>query len=508
MGSTITFDEQVEYVLSFPAGNPSAVARRIVELGGEVLGPNTGVLGFGNFIGCAELAGVAIDVVSSKIGPLGVSRLLEDVSELGSTLVFGRRDRTSFAAMTDESRHPPVPYHQFQFLRRAMMTERTGQRLQDWLGAIERSPTRRFEPDRPIVRLDQVRRIDQRATTAMFSHLDRLVPVAAGSTLLQNSLARALTFGDPPQAHLPAQIAAPRGRLSFDTPENRFVKHVLDECLALVYRFVDHPQLHGGLSRDCRTMLGTLVDLHDAPFLRDVDRLTRFDAPSQALAKTDGYREVFVFWMNMIRHASLPRTVAEVTQLLDGKDMASLYEYWVFVKVLEATVAVTGRSPSGPPSIHRDEFGESLSIGLSMRLGSKLTLRFNPSFRRSAGTTYSTPLRPDVIIDSQRGRHAFDAKFRLDRFETAENDADDGLSTYKRVDLYKMHTYRDAIAGLKTAFVVYPGTEFVFFERSGVRRTDPTTVALADGVGAVPLRPVDADPGSTLRRVLAVLVSP
>ena len=49
----------------------------------------------------------------------------------------------------------------------------------------------------------------------------------------------------------------------------------------------------------------------------------------------------------MIRHASLPRTVAEVTQLLDGKDMASLYEYWVFVKVLEATVAVTGRSPSG-----------------------------------------------------------------------------------------------------------------------------------------------------------------
>ena len=143
-----------------------------------------------------------------------------------------------------------------------------------------------------------------------------------------------------------------------------------------------------------------------------------------------------------------------------------------------------------------------------MSLGSNLTLRFNPSFRRAAGTTYSTPLRPDVIIDNQKGQHAFDAKFRLDRFESAENEADDDLSTYKRVDLYKMHTYRDAIAGLKTAFVVYPGTEFVFFERSGVRRTDPTTVALADGVGAVPLRPVDADPGSTLRRVLAVLVSP
>ena len=33
--------------------------------------------------------------------------------------------------------------------------------------------------------------------------------------------------------------------------------------------------------------------------------------------------------------------------------------------------------------------------------------------------------------------------------------------------------------GLRTAFAVYPGTEFVFFERSGTKRSDPSAVALA-----------------------------
>ena len=68
-----------------------------------------------------------------------------------------------------------------------------------------------------------------------------------------------------------------------------------------------------------------------------------------------------------------------------------------------------------------------------------------------------------------------------------------------------MHTYRDAITDMRSAFVVYPGTQFVFFERSGAKRSTPTAVAMTDGVGAVPLRPVDADPAADLRKLLGVL---
>jgi len=65
-----------------------------------------------------------------------------------------------------------------------------------------------------------------------------------------------------------------------------------------------------------------------------------------------------------------------------------------------------------------------------------------------------------------------------------------------------MHTYRDAISGIQAAFVVYPGTEFVFFERTRNRLTDPSAITQGDGVGAVPLRPSASDPACVLRALL------
>ncbi|HLZ83494.1 MAG TPA: DUF2357 domain-containing protein [Caulobacteraceae bacterium] len=500
-------DERVEYILSFPGGCPPAVARRLRELGGDLVGHDIGVLGFGNFVGSAELAGVTIQVISSKIGVDGVSRLLEEISELAASLVFGWGGPASFMAVASDSQRSPVPYHQLQFLRRIMVRQPTGARLQDWLAAVERSPTRQFEPARPVVSPERVRRLDQRAVKSTFSRLDRLALVPSSASIARNPLAEALTFGSPPQPHFPSRIAAPRGRLSYDTPENRFVKHVIGECLALVYRFVDHPKLHGTLRDDCRGMLCALEQVASAPFLDEAGRLAGFSAPSQALVKADGYREVYGFWSDLTRHVSLPPTQEETTRLLEGRDMAMLYEYWVFLRVLEAVSTITGKAASGPPEIRRDELGETLVLGLSTGVGPDISVHYNPTYRRSAATAYSTPLRPDVVLEIAGRKHAFDAKYRLDRFDVSDYDADEGTATYKRADLYKMHTYRDAIAGLDTAFVVYPGTEFVFFERSGSKQTDPVQLATADGVGAIPLRPTDVDPAASVRATMSKLLT-
>ncbi|WP_034999137.1 DUF2357 domain-containing protein [Beijerinckia mobilis] len=506
-GGTVSFDERVEYALAFPDGCPSRVAQRLAELGGDLIGREVGVIAFRNFVGRTELAGATIEVISTKIGEGGVSRVLQEVSELASSLVFGWRAPVSFEATAADTTRSPVPYHQLQFLRRAMLDVRVGDRLQDWLAAIDRSPTRRFEPERPVVSPERVRKLDHRAVQSIFNRIDRLVPVGTGTVIANNPLAQALAFGTPPQPHFPAGIAAPRGRLSFDTPENRFVKHVLGESLALVYRFVDHPKLHQSLRDDCRHMLTLLEQAAAAPHLVEAGRLSGFQAPSQALAKADGYREVFGFWNDFTSHVSLPRSAAETNRMLEGRDIATLYEYWVFLKVLQAVCEVTGLKPRGQPTIRRDDLGESLAVGLSAGVGSVVTVRYNPSYKRSAGTAYSTPLRPDVVVEFDGQRHAFDAKYRLDRIEFADGDTDDGATTYKRADLYKMHTYRDAIAGMQSAFVVYPGSEFVFFERAGGKRSSPIEVVANDGVGAIPLRPADSDPAHYLRELLGVLLT-
>jgi len=504
-GETIIFDERVDYVLAFDRNLSQNESRQVLELGGDLLNSNLAVLSFRNFVGRTAIGQIGIEVVSTKIGEGGVSRILQEISDLSSNLIFGWRAPTTFEAASDQL-SAPVPYHQLQFLRQMMLLERAGWRFQDYFSIVERSPTRRFEPDRPVVSPERVRRLDHRAIQSIFSRVDRLVPVPEGAAISSIPLAQSLTFGNPRRPHFPAHLAAPRGRLSFDTPENRFVKHVLNEVLSLVYRFVDHPKLHNGLRENCRNMLGILENLAASQFLIEVGRLTALQAPSQALAKADGYREVFAFWVDLTRHFSLPISAAETTRLLEGRDMATLYEYWVFLKILEAAIQVTGYTPSRRPELRRDELGESLAVGLQLNVGPKITIRFNSTFIRSRRTAYSTPLRPDVIVQVGGVLHAFDAKYRLDRFDVAEGDADDDSATYKRADLYKMHTYRDAILGLKTAFIVYPGSEFVFFERSGNKCHNPAMINLIDGVGAVPLRPADADPGRQLRDLLTKIL--
>ena len=506
-GAAITLNERVEYVLHFQSVPSRADQQRVIDFGGEFLRVDLAVLSFANFVGETSLAGVGIEVVSSKIGSDGVSRILDEVSRLSAGLVFGWRSSTGFRSVADPAQPSTVPYHQLQLLRRTILRERSGQRLQDWLRIIEGNPTRRFEPERALVPVTHVRRLDRRAIQSVVSRLKRLVPLPQGVEVATSPLAHKLTFGVPQQRHFPVRVDAPRGRLSFDTVENRFVRHALEQCLYIIYRFIDHPKLHAGLRDDCRTMLAVLGPVASAPFVAEASPLLRFQAPSQALAKANGYRELFQFWNHLTRHVSLPRGNAETARLLEGRDMATLYEYWVFVKILLSTVSITGCEPSKPATIRRDELGESLSLKFMLQIGPDLVIAFNRTFRRSAATAYSTPLRPDVTLQVGETRYVFDAKYRLERFDAGEHDADD-VGTYKRADLYKMHTYRDAISHVQGAFIVYPGTEFVFFERGGALRRRPADVERLDGVGAVPLRPVDETPEVTLHTLLYKLIRP
>ena len=507
-GARITLKEQVEYLLRFEDLPSGSDRQRLVDLGGEFLSDELAVLSFGNFVGTTSLAGVGIEVVSAKIGPEGVSRLLEDISALSSSLVFGWRSPTGFAGVPDPARLSPVPYHQLQLLRSAMLCQPPGRRLQDWLRVIERNPTRRFEPHRTLTPVGRVRRLDHRAVQSIFSRVERLVPLAPGVRVGESPLAGKLTFGAPARPHFPLWVDAPSGRLSFDTPENRFIRHAIVQWLELTHRFIDHPRLHAGLKADCRTMLALLEPLASARFVAESGPLWSLRAPSQALTKADGYRDVFQFWNDLNCHVSLPRTSQETACLLEGRDVAMLYEYWVFLKILEAVVDITEGAVAEPVAIRRNELGESLRLGLTSAIGPDLEIGFNRTFRRSNDMAYATPLRPDVTLRAGDRLHVFDAKFRLDRFNADEGDSDDGPAGYKRADLYKMHTYQDAISSVRTAFVVYPGSEFVFFERRGSRQTRPADVVNPDGVGALPLRPADHDPAASLRGVLRALITP
>lgn len=504
-GDILALAENMEYVIHLTRAPLTSIELgRLKEIGYEPISNNMGVLVFRNFVGTTSLAGVRLKVTSTKLGHGGIADLLERVSRLSSNLVFGWRSPTELGAKSSAEQRAPIPYHQLQFLREVILRRSPGERLHDFFEAVERNPTRHFVLQRPVVQAAKARNFDARSVIDIFSHPERLVALDSQASVKGNPLAKALRIGQPPLEHFPTHVSVSSRRLSYDTPENRFVKHLLAECLSIIYRLLDEKNLHRQMRLDCREMATMLESSSRALFLSDVGVLCSFEGPTQALAKADGYKDLFDLWIALGAHQSLPGSESEVEQFLQGKNVALLYEYWVFLEVLQAVTTATN-SVNGPVSVSRDNLGEALSRDLLVQLSSDITVSFNPSFIQSSHTNYSTPLRPDVVVSLGSYRYAFDAKYRL-QWLSAANETQDNDATFVRTDIHKMHTYRDAITNMRAAFVVYPGTEFVFFERGVGRRNAPIEIVTPDGVGAIPARPDDAQ-SSALLDLMRVLLS-
>jgi len=87
----------------------------------------------------------------------------------------------------------------------------------------------------------------------------------------------------------------------------------------------------------------------------------------------------------------------------------------------------------------------------------------------------------------------FDSKYRLDFSKwKSELSSTDIASSFKREDIHKMHTYRDAVLGTRGSYVLYPGNERI--NELYVRNPDKgyRDTALKPSVGAFPLKPTEA----------------
>ncbi|HEY6554048.1 MAG TPA: nuclease domain-containing protein, partial [Vicinamibacteria bacterium] len=207
--------------------------------------------------------------------------------------------------------------------------------------------------------------------------------------------------------------------------------------------------------------------------------------------------------------ARIPLDREVVRRLLEARDVAELYELWCFFTMVRGVEEVLG------PPAHADAFTWR-TPDLVIRHGFRVSwpdgtsLVYNRSFTPSDRRSYSVTLRPDVTLEAPgAGLHLFDAKFRLESpaLLMDDNEDDDRRRSFKRDDLYKMHTYRDAIPGARSVWVLYPGTETRFFG-TGHTRWDGTgrPPEPLEGVGAVSLKP-GRDPLESLRPVLSSLLS-
>jgi len=323
-------------------------------------------------------------------------------------------------------------------------------------------------------------------------------------------------------ATLPEKISTTRKIDSVDTPENRFIKHALESFLKLcsdIHKAAENGK-HTKLQHESEALIHKLENqLHHTVF-KNISRPAILKLNSPVLQRKEGYREVLRVWLMFDLAAKLIWKGGDDVYSGGKKDVAVLYEYWLFFVLLDLLQEIFHIAPKDLSELIQPTFdGLNLQIkqgkfialsGIYEKGPRKLNVRF--SYNRSfsgkqeypkAGS-WTVTLRPDYTlsfwpsgIDEEEAEKQelivhvhFDAKYKIDNLlnfqeqknEEALNDekTDNRKGIYKNADLLKMHAYKDAIRRTSGAYVLYPGDEAL--KQKGFHEIIP-------GLGAFPVKP-------------------
>lgn len=473
---------------------PGADALRIGSTDVACIGPGYFTFAFENQLGITEITPLrdharigptrTVEVLARKFPEPHHSYafmrdILADLFRRSSSLAFAAR--TTTGRRVREAHRPPDLLFTYHFFRAH------GMALIRALQAIAGRPHQRLSDDGAMVRVHEARSLDVEAITRLLTdgHGGSERGASVGTSILHRLQ--------------PERIFQRLPEETFDTPENRFVMLAARRMLHAITALQSSRwfRANAGDERDRAIFDTARAQLR----LFTTDRrlaalppMQVFPTQSRVLQRRDGYRELMELW-NLFQRASEP-IFERLERAIDLRDVASMYELWVWFELLERIQVATGIEPTISISTHELGYVEA---GQSAHFSNHGSLHYNKTYY---GYT-RIPLRPDYVWERRdRTKIALDAKFRLNSAEqvAAEGEGESSLEgKAKNADTVKMHAYRDAIPGLRAAIVLYPGSHAAFWNIDGTRRVsitiDDVIAGDLDGIGAIPCRPLSlADP--------------
>lgn len=440
--------------------------------------------------------GIPIEVLTQKLDYYEeFQQLLHQISEYSADLLirFDNATETAFGVSPDTESSPMAELMAFRRLFR-------NGRLTNYIREIINNPS------------SKTLSIIAKEDAAFSTNPD-------WATLAQSAIDYEFTRGgvlqDNFNGYTPLTIPDRRIKTSFDTKDNRFVK----SSLMLLRERLEHlkrriPKKYEASKTAMQCWGEELDSLLFNPFWREVGISEEFPN-SMIMINRKGYREYVMFYLAFGLSLKLD---SESTLLSVGGDIKPafhLYEMWCYLMVHDVLCDLTDSTGSPELSFtNRDKkFMKDLiskndkPIEFSYELDGQnidLTLYYNKDFNliddkaTQWADSYSGVFNPDISISISLNENVhwlhFDAKYRLDLPKwKAELSGKDIVASFKREDIHKMHTYRDAVLGTRGSYVLYPGSEknrelYVRNPNKAYRDTN-----LMPSVGAFPLKPTESD---------------
>jgi hypothetical protein len=418
--------------------------------------------------------------------------MLESITERCTDLIMQIDTPINQHFETDFNKNPETLYQRFSFVKSLI----DSQEFEEAIQKIVSNPTTKWEEEHEVKDIRRIRRFNQKNIKQLVTKSNRM---EIGSEHFLNK-----SYG---LTSIPTKIDSTRKTESIDTAENRFIKHALEEFLffcencELKFEKYSTAKIESGF---LATKISTLLN---QSFFKQISRPTSLKLNSPVLQRKSGYREVLNAWLKFDLAAKLIWHGGDNVYDAGKKDIATLYEYWLFFTLLDLFKEVFDIEPKSIAELIQYDKGQ---LSLNLKQGTAIAMKgvykspsrnlnIQFSYNRSFGGgktfpnsgSYTTTLRPDYTLsiwpeeiteakDAERTESIthihFDAKYKVKNFyELISKSKDEELTeeenielikeeveevkrvTFKNQDLLKMHAYKDAIRRTGGAYVLYPG---------------------------------------------------
>jgi hypothetical protein len=292
--------------------------------------------------------------------------------------------------------------------------------------------------------------------------------------------------------HLPERVLDTRVEHTGDVYENRLVKSYVYQVEVRLRRLIRaleaSPPSLGAQARirDQERLLRELLwARRQAAFLDEVELLAHLPTQlTMVLRRRPPYRAALEGYLEFRRSAAVRLEEPNLDAPLEN--LPSIYQTWGTLEVISALLNVASELGYGTEHqrlVNRDAGGYYVRVLpggspalLLVHTGHGTLVRLIPerSYTKGSGRLRSISFtqRPDVTIEVQPANgpprlYLFDSKYKLDG-ELAEGESADGKP--KKVDIDKMHAYRDSIRNekgervVRYAAVLYPGPRMRYGE--------------------------------------------
>ena len=425
--------------------------------------------------------------------------MLHDITSHFTDLVMMQGAPVTQRFEVDPNESSNTLYQQFAFMKSLIDSEE----FEEALNKILYNPIHKWTGTTIEKDICSVKRIGRQELKQIASSKNRL-PLGEGTTI-----------GDHIDS-VPQRLSISYKKDTVDVVENRFVKFVLQSFSSFCSMIQQCKNASPRLRTEAELTANKLTGWLSRSFFLDVSNLQTMALNSPALQRKEGYREVLQAWMMSKLAAQITWKGGDNVYQAGKRNMAALYEYWVFFKLLDIVkgtfhLELTEEDEKKLVKTDNDHINLELKQGRRIMIGGiyrtatrllKVRLYYNRTFSTSdqldKSGSWTTAMRPDYTLSIWPGNieeteaeeqdlivHIhFDAKYKLnkillddrlpdDTHTFMDEDADlseeeflmnqekqeEEKGIYKRVDLLKMHAYKDAIRRTSGAYILYPGSE-------------------------------------------------